>query len=235
MSFRDLILYHLVRYLIAENEASLVQFTSLCRCFSVDVPALLARFSTPRHARLLARALNCKQHTEELELSFPRDALRELLLLKLHRFAYTVRRTPRLGAELQGTAVVAGQEVQVGEANDAMLEYLAAEYSPAFYRHTRVSTPAPRPRARMLVCGQDSVPFFAYVSARVVCNRDLRVVVTDACVAALLRAEHAPLLEAVFRRGADNALNRALRGVFYFLRGGHTPYCAESTAASSCA
>ena len=78
-------MYHLVRYLATENDAFLVQFVSLCRSFSVDVPALLARFSTPRHARLLARALNCKQYTEELALEFPPDALRELLRLKLRR------------------------------------------------------------------------------------------------------------------------------------------------------
>ncbi|AAC55186.1 MC058R [Molluscum contagiosum virus subtype 1] len=239
MSFRELILYHLVRYLATENDAFLVQFVSLCRSFSVDVPALLARFSTPRHARLLARALNCKQYTEELALEFPPDALRELLRLKLRRCTPRVRRAARLDARARGAALVAGREVAVRAANEELLTYLVRTYNPALYRYRRagarsytgagagagtgdpVEAPglcAPAGAPVLVVCGRSRIPFFAYAAARVVSNRDLEVVVTDACVQALLREEHAPLLEAVFRRGADTALNRALRSVFRFLR-----------------
>nr|WQH57919.1 MAG: MC058R [Molluscum contagiosum virus] len=237
MSFRELILYHLVRYLATENDAFLVQFVSLCRSFSVDVPALLARFSTPRHARLLARALNCKQYTEELALEFPPDALRELLRLKLRRCAPRVRRAARLDARARGAALVSGREVAVRAANEELLTYLVRTYNPALYRYRRagarpntgagacagdpVEVPglcAPAGAPVLVVCGPSRIPFFAYAAARVVSNRDLEVVVTDACVQALLREEHAPLLEAVFRRGADTALNRALRSVFRFLR-----------------
>ncbi|AQY16631.1 MC058 [Molluscum contagiosum virus subtype 2] len=245
MSFRELILYHLVRYLATENDAFLVQFVSLCRSFSVDVPALLARFSTPRHARLLARALNCKQYTEELALEFPPDALRELLRLKLRRCTPRVRRAARLDARARGAALVAGREVAVRAANEELLTYLARTYNPALYRYRRAGARsdtgagagaatdagacpgdpaeapglcAPAGAPVLVVCGPSRIPFFAYAAARVVSNRDLEVVVTDACVQALLREEHAPLLEAVFRRGADTALNRALRSVFRFLR-----------------
>lgn len=223
MSFKALILYDLVRYLVREEDVFLVRFNSLCRSFSVDVPSLLARFSTPRYARLIARALNCRQYTNELELSLPADALRELITLKLWRLSKFVRKDARLRDDMHGAACVTDGHVYMCHTNEAFRDYIMEEYSPLDYSYSDDSELAIVSRAKVFFCGYGEIPFFACAAARVVSNTRARVRLTDACLDALLSEQNAALLESVFMRGSGTPINLALRYLYYFLRGGHTP------------
>ncbi|CCD83229.1 transcriptional elongation factor [Squirrelpox virus] len=226
MPFRELILFHLTRFLLSGDESSLAEFSSLCQGFQVDARAVVEGLGERRFSRLAAQAAACRVCLPEVTLSFPEDALREVLRLRLSRFSRVVRATARLDPAMRGVAVVAGREVSVRDADERMMEFLEAEYDPELYRYSAERVTRVKTGARILACGVARVSFLAYAAANVVVNRDAAVVVTERCLDGLLRPENRHVLQGLFARGTG--VNAALRRIFYFLEGGHSLYGAES-------
>ncbi|ATI21160.1 VLTF [Eastern grey kangaroopox virus] len=238
----EFVLYNLVGFLITGEEPFLVRFSSLCRSFNVDVPRVLARFSTARNARLITRALNCKAYTRELELSFTEESVSELLRLRLRLQNRTrvVRRNLRADAACCGRAELAGGRV-LYDCNEAMLCLLRSRYDPRIYAYERVpgvvaeagTGTAGAPSRTVFLCGESSVPFHVYAIARIRTGSELRVKVTEDCVPELLRAENRRALDALFtRRPGNGVLANTLCDLYRSAR--TALYGADAISRASC-
>lgn len=234
MTFKVLVLYDLTKYLATEDDTLLARIHSLCRSFSIDVPRLLAQFSTPSNARLIAKVLNCKEYATEVDLCLPEDAMRTLVRLKLRNRTRTVRRCARLTPTMRGAAYVIGRTVHLHCANEELQAFMEAEYSPTLYRHVSVPALILRPRCKLYMCAVPVIPYYACLVGVVFSNMRARAVLSETCIDALVSEENEELLRDLFMSGSNTAFNRALRHIYCFLRGGQMPNGASSIDLVSC-
>lgn len=203
-------MFHAAAHVVTGDPEAPRHAASLCAGFGVDFSAAFGEFARryPRTAAAIERA----DLLPQTDMAFPTDALRALVRLRLQASGLQVKAARALTPAMHGAAVVDGCAVRVFRANDALLEFLVARFDPAVYRYVGVRAPSVRRGSRVFVCAGESVSFIAAHESRIVANRPMRVVVTDACVARVLERGAAD----VFDRGSS-VLLRALREIFYRL------------------
>ncbi len=219
MSFRDLILFYLCRFLLTEEDSYLKRVKSLCRCFNLEYSEFSSLFPERKYVRLMNRLSDCSL-LEEVRLGFPSDVMREIVKLRLYEFSKTIRPFFRFPKEMNGVAIINCRNIYIVNANDSLIDFLLQEFDPRFYTYSTTSNLTSVFGCKVLICGLPKVTFIAYLTSKIITNSEVEVVVTEKCID-LLMSNH-QLLSKLFDSG-HGSVNKVLKRIFYLLVGGHSP------------
>ncbi|AAR83451.1 transcriptional elongation factor [Canarypox virus] len=217
MSFRELIYYNLLKYLVSGDTAYMEKFVSLCDSFGIDRVKMLSKFYNSRKTKLITNALKCNTYLDELELSYPDDIIKDLVTLKLNKFTKTIKRSYKLPNRGSGIAIIYDNTVKYN-VDDEILSYLKLKYLPSIYTYFKEDTLSTEDIPRdsvILIFDQDSISYFTYISCKkIVSNTDIKITVTEDCINKLLDEKNKDLLDSVFANRSNNVLSNTLNEIY---------------------
>ncbi|AUD40182.1 putative transcriptional elongation factor [Flamingopox virus FGPVKD09] len=222
MSFRTLISYNLLKYLVSGDEEYMEKFISLCNSFNVDRVKVLTKYYTSKNTKLISKALNCDTYLKEIELSYPDNILKELVTIKLSKFTKTIKRSYKLPNEGIGIIVISGNEIKYN-ADNSTVSYSKLKYIPSIYRYTEypdgIKTEDIPKESIVLIFGKDYLDYFTYMLAKkVLSNKDIKIKVTEQCIDHLLNESNTDMLDTVFSNKTNNIISSTLNDIYLSLR-----------------
>ncbi|AID46816.1 putative elongation factor [Penguinpox virus] len=222
MSFRTLISYNLLKYLVSGDEEYMEKFISLCNSFNVDRVKVLTKYYTSKNTKLISKALNCNTYLKEIELSYPDNILKELVTIKLSKFTKTIKRSYKLPNEGIGIIVISGNEIKYN-ADNSTVSYCKLKYIPSIYRYTEypddIKTEDIPKESIVLIFGKDYLDYFTYMLAKkVLSNKDIKIKVTEQCIDHLLKESNTDMLDTVFSNKTNNIISNTLNDIYLSLR-----------------
>ncbi|AQT37597.1 transcriptional elongation factor [Myxoma virus] len=213
MPFRDLILFHLSKFLLTENEDSIKMFVSLCRGFDINPEHLILSVLNKQYLKKLTKVIRHEMLLPDITVCFQDDIVNELLRLRLCKFSKQIKASYKLTASMKGIVYVKDQKIYLSAVNDELLDFLLKEYTPHIYKYYP-GKPNTIIGSKIILCGYDKITFFTYYTTHVVTNQRVHVVVTDKCIDSLLQPQHHPLLKKIFD-GSNDVVNKVLKHIFY--------------------
>ncbi|QRY18912.1 ORF-42 [Teiidae poxvirus 1] len=232
MSFRALISYNLLKYLNTGDNEYMVMFTSLCNSFNVDKVKILTKFYTVKNTKLINRALKCDTYLKELELSYPQNILKELLIIKLNKFNKTIKRNNKLPTEGYGIVIIHGNEISY-DVDENTLSYIKLKYMPSVYKYVEKANTAGTPKdCTVLIFGYETLEYITFMrSKRILSNNDIKVKVTDECIERLLDKTNADLVDCIFGNKSNNIISTTLNEIYLSVKS--TLYGEESISSNN--
>ncbi|ARF02696.1 SWPV1-094 [Shearwaterpox virus] len=217
MSFRELISYNLLKYLITGNTEYMEKFVSLCNSFDIDRVKILSKFYNSKKTKLITNALKCNSYLEEVVLAYPDDIIKDLVTLKLNKFTKTIKRNYKLPSDGSGIAVIYDNVIKY-KVNEKILSYLKFKYIPSIYNYFEeddISIDNIPRNAIIVIFDINSINYFTYVSCKkIVSNIDIKIVVTEDCIDKLLDVKNRDLLDNIFSNKSNNVLSNTLNEIY---------------------
>ncbi|AOE46413.1 transcriptional elongation factor [Sheeppox virus] len=222
MPFRDLILFHLSKFILTKNEDSIKTTLSLCRGFDVDLEELMISFLSKKYLKKLTN-IEYNNLLPELTISFPNDIVNELIKLRLYKFYKIIKPSLKLKNTMKGIVFIKNRNVYILHTNDELIDFLFKEYDPYIYTY-EINKPDNLSGSKIILCGYDKVTFYTYLITKIVTNQTIDIVVTDKCIELLLQPQNKQLLKDLFNNSND-MINKILKKIFYSVidGGGQTP------------
>ncbi|ANS71141.1 viral late transcription elongation factor [Pteropox virus] len=216
MSFRELILFNVLKFIIMSDTKSLKTLASLSLAFGSDiVEKNLSKFNK-RYYKHILQITQCTEYVPILDLEFDSDVIREIIKLRLLSFNHTIKPLSKLKLTMKGVITVSRNKVYIYDANDELLEMVMKQYNPSMYNYISSKKPKVIKGSNILVCGFPKISYFAYSISKIYVNVPTTVVVTDTCISTLLKDKHCDILKNIFNNGSG-VLNESFKQLFYFL------------------
>ncbi|QDJ95069.1 late transcription elongation factor VLTF [Hypsugopox virus] len=213
MSFRDLILFNLARFLLLEDDDSKQLVASLCRSFNIDINEIKNEISDKRYYKYIDIIFNCNQLNSNISLSYPENIIKELIYLRLCKFSKYIKPSFKLTSTMKGTAIIKDNTISIRGLNEDFLNYLVKEYDPTIYIYTS-KLPVSLYKCKIICCGFKNITFFAYSVAHIIVNTKTNIILTNKCISSLLLNENVHILKNIFDKG-EGVINKILKKIFY--------------------
>ncbi|ALA62426.1 putative elongation factor [Turkeypox virus] len=235
MSFKELILYNLVKYLMGGDDIYMKTFISLCGSFGVDRVKVLNRFYNSRNTRLISKILKCNDFLNEIELCYPSNILYDLIMLKLDKFTKTIKKSYKL-PEYGNGIVIIYNDIILYKGDNNVIDYIKSRYPSSVYRYIEqkieIATRDIPTDSTVLVFGYKNLEYFTYISSRkILSNTDVKITVTEECINKLLEKPNLKLLDIMFNNKSNNPLSNTLNEIYLSVKS--TLYGADSMSNKS--
>ncbi|ASK51257.1 Late transcription elongation factor (VLTF) [Eptesipox virus] len=221
MSFRDLILFNLIRFILLEDEDSMLLVSSLCRSFNIDVRELKNEIIDKRYFKYIDAIFNCKKLNTNILLNYPENIIYELVYLRLYKFSKFIKPSFKLSPTMKGTAIIKDNTISIRGLNEEFLNFLVKEYDPSIYIYTS-TLPKSLYKSKIICCNYNKVTYYAYSIAHIITNIKTDIIVTNKCINSLLLSDNEQILKSLFDKG-EGIINKILKKIFYSVfSGGQT-------------
>ncbi|QHG62612.1 viral late transcription elongation factor [Cetacean poxvirus 1] len=217
MSFKDMLLFHLSKFLLTDDNESMIISASMCRVFDIDLSTLTIYFPEQQYIKSLNKLFKAPL-CNEVTISFPEDLLKTIIRLKLHKFSKFIRPTMKLTSTMIGKVVIKGKDIMVYEANDELLDYLFTKYNPYLYEYSKYKeyTNSSYYGCKVILCGVSEIPFIVYKTNNILSNIKVKIVVTDNCINELSYSKNIEIVKSLLESGSGS-INKVLKKTYYCL------------------